>query len=146
MPFHLDGQDPPTEGGRSELQECDSQSTTPSESLAPTEAPTFNEEVASIVIRLIDPIDVPQVLHRFAVENCVHDTTVAAIGRAMNSTAPVSASLPEDVINGVAEKDGAAKGTQRVSARQQDLLDMEMDREHWHKYLYVLISLGFFVI
>ncbi|KAL5971357.1 Dynein regulatory complex protein 1 [Taenia solium] len=129
------GQDTQMEGGKSELHECDSQSTILPESLAPTEAPAFNEEVAFSVIRLIDPIDVPQVLHRFAVENCVHDTTVVAIERAMNATTPVNANLTEVVTNEVAEKDGAAKATQRIGARQQDLLDMEMDREHWHKYL-----------
>ncbi|KAL5106574.1 Dynein regulatory complex protein 1 [Taenia crassiceps] len=129
------GQDSETEGENSELQECESQSTTPSESIAPTEAPAFNVEVAFNAIRLIDPIDVPLVLHRFAVENCVHDATMATIERAMNSTATVTASLAEDGFTKVTEKDGVAKGVQRISARQQDLLDMEMDRAHWHKYL-----------
>ncbi|VDM30715.1 unnamed protein product [Hydatigera taeniaeformis] len=129
------GQDAQQEGGKNELQKCESQSTTPPDSLAPTEVPTFNEEVSFSVIRLIDPIDVPQVLHRFAVENCVHGVTLATIERAVDSTAPVTASLPEDVIKGVAEKGSAVKIIHRVSARQQDLLDMEMDREHWHKYL-----------
>ncbi|KAH9278635.1 Dynein regulatory complex protein 1 [Echinococcus granulosus] len=128
------GQDMQPDGEKSEPQECESQSTTPPESLAQTEAPTFNEEVEFSAIRLIDPIDVPQVLHRFAVENCVH-ATVAAFERAMENTAPVTTSSPEDVVNEAEEKDGATKATHRISARQQDLLDMEMDREHWYKYL-----------
>ena len=91
----------------------------------------------------------PKVLHRFAVENCEQsgtNPTATLIERAVesviaNSTAATATpATPTTDKQGVIETATAEKGAnveeaQRLTAKQQDLLDMEMDKEHWLKYL-----------
>ncbi|KAM7537547.1 hypothetical protein Aperf_G00000078963 [Anoplocephala perfoliata] len=94
---------------------------------------TFNAELAQGVVELIDPVDVPRALYRFAVENCSPDT--AALIDASISTAAVTNVDDIDFETDELEYPRTDEDVQMMMSSQQDALDIEMDKAHWQKYL-----------
>ncbi|VDD81509.1 unnamed protein product [Mesocestoides corti] len=109
----------------------DSGQATDNSTATATETTNVREGATSGAIRLIDPVDVAEAMHRFAVENCF-DPTVLEI----TSDGAKRKSKKEATTTGAAS---AKSKEQRVSVRQQGLLDEEMDRKHWQKYVDVLV-------
>lgn len=111
---------------------CESQknvSPIPSENITTT----FNEELVPGVVQLVDPVDVPRVLHQFAVENCSPET--AALIDNSNSNAAAANVDGTNFETDELENSRTDEDVQMMISSQQDALDIEMDKAHWQKYL-----------